>query len=152
MAATSTPKLKLAKTHPKHVRFISQIANDYPDFNYRVGEKFAFHPPKTIILGPPQPNFALLALHELGHALCKHKTYNTHVKRLKIESEAWQMAKTITENHPEYGISYDPEFAEDQLDSYRDWLHTKSKCKKCGLTRFQTPDGDYHCPRCDYLD
>lgn len=136
-------------TSYKNSNFISLLQQKFPTFNFKPGSKFAFRPPKTIILGPPQDNFGLLSLHELGHALCKHKNYHTHIERLKIESEAWQMAKILCQNHPDLGIIYDEDFAEMQLDTYRDWLHQKSQCKKCRLTRFQTPDGIYHCPQCD---
>ena len=46
-------------------------------------------------------------------------------------------------------ILFDEDFIETELDTYRDWLHQRSKCKKCGLTRYQTRDGVYHCPFCD---
>ena len=149
-------------------RFIQQLQTDYPEFTIKTGSRFKFRPPRTIILNPketyldpqtgqnqplPLQFFALFSLHELGHALCRHKDYNTSIERLKIESQAWQMAKTVVQNHPEYqkkfGINYDQNFAEAQLDTYRDWLHNKSKCPRCGLTRFQTPDHLWHCPLCN---
>ena len=141
MVATSTLNVK-------NSQFIAKLQADYPEFNIKSGSKFAFRPPKTIFWGPPQPNFALLTLHELAHALCKHKDYATHIERIKIESEAWERAKTLCD---EYAIAWDEDFVQEQLDTYRDWLHAKSLCPTCRLTRFQTPDGTYHCPRCDML-
>ncbi|MBR0403266.1 hypothetical protein IJI55_01825 [Candidatus Saccharibacteria bacterium] len=126
--------------------FRQQLQNNYPDFTFTDGKKFAFRPPKTIIIGPPEPNDSLLLLHELGHALSRHQDYHTHIERLKIETEAWAIAKKLCRI---YHIPYDEDFVESQLDTYRDWLHSKSICKKCGLTRYQTPDGHYHCPLCD---
>jgi lipopolysaccharide biosynthesis regulator YciM len=35
------------------------------------------------------------------------------------------------------------------LDTYRDWLHRRSACPECGLTRYQTVDGRWHCPGCE---
>lgn len=125
-----------------------RLKADFPQFTFKEGAKFMWKPPKTIFLGPEEPGDYLLALHELGHALCGHNRYNTHVERLKIESEAWEKAQELC---LKYDLPYDEDFAEAQLDTYRDWLHTKSKCKKCGLTRFQTPDGKYHCPQCDFI-
>ena len=137
------------------IAFLKELSVLYPDFYFKKGPRFKFRPPKTIYVAYDDDNFALLTLHELGHALCKHKDYTTHIQRLKIESEAWEMAKTVLKKHPEwakkYNLTYDEDFAESQLDTYRDWLHAKSKCQKCGLTRFQTPDKTYHCPRCDLL-
>ena len=128
--------------------FRQLLQNNYPKFTFIDGDKFTFRPPKTIIIGPPEPNDALLLLHELGHALSDHNDYNTHIERLKIETEAWSVAKKLCQ---EYNVPYDEDFVEAQLDTYRDWLHTKSICKKCGLTRCQSQSGKYYCPLCDIM-
>ena len=123
-----------------------QIQHDFNLFNFKPGKKFLFRPPKTIILGPDEPLASLLLLHELSHALLGHKSFVTDIERIKMESDAWAKTRELADK---YNIVPDEEFIENQLDTYRDWLHTKSKCKKCGLTRYQTRDGVYHCPFCD---
>lgn len=147
---SSQPKQPLS---PPHLAFIALLAREYPQFTFKPSKRFTFRPPKTILLGAPQPFYPLLALHELGHALCQHSNYHTHIERLKIESEAWQMAKNLYDSHPEWGktfdFAFDQSFVEDQLDTYRNWLHQKSTCPHCHLSRYQTPDGQYHCPHCD---
>lgn len=136
-------------------QFLNDLKVLYPQFTFLKSRRFKFRPPNRIYIAGPCDNFALLTLHELGHALCKHKDYNTHAQRLKIECAAWERARVVLNEHPEwakkYHIIYDEDFIEDQLDTYRDWLHQKSTCKACGLTRFQTPDGLYYCPRCELL-
>lgn len=133
--------------------FVEELRGLYPQFWFREGKIFKYRPGKTIFLGPMQPNYGLLTLHELGHALCNHKDYKTLIQRLKIESEAWERAKTVLNEHPEwlkkYKIEYDEDFVEEQLDTYRDWLHRKTLCKDCGLTCYQTADGRLHCPSCE---
>lgn len=124
----------------------AKIKADFPHLNLKDGARFSFKPPKTVIIGPEQPNSSLLLLHEVGHALLGHNNFDTDVERLKIERAAWDKAAELCQK---YQIEYDEDFVEDQLDSYRNWLHQKSKCPKCGLTRFQTKDKKYHCPRCD---
>ena len=62
-----------------------------------------------------------------------------------MEVEAWEKARELC------GVLVDEELIESELDTYRDWLHQKSRCPKCGLTRFQTPDGAFHCPKCDVV-
>ena len=128
--------------------FLERLKGDFPEFRFRDGAKFAFRPPKTIILGPPEPFSELLALHEVSHAVLKHKTFKMDVERLKMESAAWEKAQELADR---YGIKINEDLIQDELDTYRDWLHNKSKCKACGLTRYQTPDGRYHCPRCENL-
>ncbi len=126
---------------------INQLKADFPQFSFKNGKKFSFRPPKTIIIGPYEPQAELLLLHELGHATLDKNTFKTDVERLKIESEAWNKAKSLAHD---LKIDFDEDFAEGKLDSYRNWLHQKSLCKKCRLTRFQTEDGEYHCPYCDF--
>ena len=127
--------------------FLAKIKSDYPDLKFLQGRKFAFRPPKTIVVGPLDKNdSSLLILHEIGHALSGHQTFKTEVGRLKMEVEAWEKARELCNI---YGVEIDEELIESELDTYRNWLHQKSRCPLCGLTRFQTPDGVFHCPRCD---
>lgn len=140
------------------VTFVEYLKNTYPDFKFAYGKRFKFCYPNRISLENPNFStvpyqiFALQTLHELGHAICKHKDYTIDVSRLKIECEAWETAETVYKKLPKDlkdGFSWDTDYIEDSLDTYRDWLHQKSKCKNCGLTRYQTKDGTYHCPRCE---
>ena len=125
---------------------IAYIKTDFPELTIRDGKKFAFRPPKTVMVGPEEDFWELLLLHEVAHAVLRHKTFRLDAERLKMEAAAWDKA---TELAKIYGIEIDEDFVQNQLDTYRDWLHKKSRCPKCGLTRFQTPDGQYSCPRCD---
>ena len=126
--------------------FFEKLVKDFSDYRFIFGKKYAFRPPKTIVIGPPEPFSQLLALHEVGHAICKHKSFKVDIERLKMENQAWEEARKLAEK---YGVTIDEELIQDQIDTYRDWLHQKSRCPNCGLTRFQTPDGQYHCPRCE---
>ncbi len=140
-------ELELPQSVPvEEQKLLQKIMAKYPDFSYHTGAKFTFRPPKTIILGPFESHYSLLFCHELGHALSGEDHFDTDVERLKIERLAWDKAQELC---TEFHIPYDEEFVEEQLDSYRDWLHSKSKCPQCGLTRYQTKNGQYHCPHCD---
>ena len=125
---------------------LENLRCDYPDLKFKKGVRFSFRPPATIVVGPAEPNDSLLLLHELGHALSGHKSFNLEAERLKMEREAWEKARELCNK---YGVTYDEELVETELDTYRDWLDKKSRCPKCGLTRYQTPDGVWHCPRCE---
>ncbi len=125
---------------------LNSVRVDYPELRFISGAKFAFRPPRTIVIGPEEDYWDLLLLHEVGHAVCGHKTFRMNVERLKMESEAWEKARELAEK---YQVTIDEDIIQDELDTYRDWLHQKSRCPVCGLTRFETPDGAYHCPRCE---
>lgn len=126
--------------------FFDALMNNYPNFKFRVGAKFAFRPPRTIVIGPMESTWKLLTLHEVSHAICRHRSFNIDIERLKMETEAWEKARELAN---EYKVEINEEMIQSELDTYRDWLHKKSRCPHCGLTRFQTPDSRYHCPMCD---
>ena len=128
--------------------FIERLKKDYTNLRFREGAKFAFRPPRTIILGPSEPHWELLVLHEVSHAILEHRTFRLDVERIKMEAAAWEKACELTKR---YNIEINEGLIQDELDTYRDWLHQKSRCPVCGLTRFQTPDSRYHCPKCDDL-
>ena len=125
--------------------FLQKVKSDYPSLSVKPGKRFLFRPPSTIVY--EEGGSPLLFLHELGHFLIGMNDFKTEVGRLKIEVAAWEKAKEIA---PLYDVEVDEDLIEAELDSYREWLHQKSRCPKCGLTRFQTPDGVYHCPRCGF--
>lgn len=129
----------------KDIGFFDRLIEDFSDYRFILGAKFKFRPSKTIVIGPPEPFSWLLTLHEVGHAICKHKGFRMDVERLKMENQAWEEARKLAVR---YKVTVDEGLIQGQLDTYRDWLHQKSRCPDCGLTRFQTPDGQYHCPRC----
>ncbi len=128
--------------------FLRRIQDDFPEFRFAHGKKFAFRPPKTIIVGPLEPFSELLVLHELSHAILKHRDFRMDIERLRMENEAWEKTRELASN---YAVQINEDLIQGDLDTYRDWLHAKSKCRKCGLTCYQTPDGVYHCPRCENL-
>ena len=128
------------------VKFFEVLAQDFAEFRFVRGRKFAFRPPRTIVVGPSEPSWQLLVLHEIGHAVLEHENFDVDIKRLKMEVEAWEKAQELA---VVYGVEWDEAVVQGELDTYRDWLHQKSRCPKCGLTRFETPDGQYYCPRCN---
>lgn len=157
---------------------LERLVRDYPKLKFRVGKKFMYRPPRTVYyekrpdgmdlrvnkkmvgevalgvqgekLGArgeelEQNNYCLQLLHEVGHAISGYVTYKTDVERVKIERAAWDEAAELCEK---YGVDYDEEFVEAELDTYRDWLHQKSKCPDCQMVRYQDQNGVYHCPFC----
>jgi hypothetical protein len=121
MAATTTSN-KTSK------EFISRIIHDYPQFKFAPGAQEHWSPKaNTITYSESEPMAELRygLLHELAHALLGHTSYNSDFELLKLESEAWELAVKIGKN---YKIKLDPDHIQDCLDTYRDWLHRRSKC------------------------
>ncbi len=152
--------------------FLDRVCCDFSQFRFKEGRKFAFRYPKNLYYEKLPINnlkkdgdagfnnvndgslieveneleheiYQWRLLHELGHGLLEHKNYVLDLERIKMERAAWEKAKEVGRR---YQIEIDKEFIERELDTYRDWLHRRSKCPICGLTRYQTEDGSYHCP------
>ncbi|MBL8159929.1 hypothetical protein JNJ66_05690 [Candidatus Saccharibacteria bacterium] len=84
-------------------------------------------------------------LHEIGHARLKHADYTTDVELLGHEVDAWEWARKAAGR---FGVALDDDFIQDQLDTYRFWLHARSRCPDCQQTGLQHPGGHYACLNC----
>ena len=130
-------------------KLISKLTSDYPDLQIKAGERFQFTPPTTLFYAEQtdysEPEAELLLLHELGHYLLGENDYHSDIELIEIEAKAWAEAEKLC---AKYNIEYDEDFAEDRLDSYRDYLHHASLCKVCQLSGYQDEHGLYHCPLC----
>lgn len=116
----------------KNVAFLETIKSIHPEFTFRPGAKFLFRPPKSIRYIESDNNFRLLLLHELSHALLGHFSYERSLERLQIERDAWSKTRELCSLH---SVPFDEEFAENELNTYRDWVHQKTLCKHCGYIR-----------------
>ena len=127
---------------------IKKLINDYPKLTITPGERFKFSPPDHLYYATEDDSeeSKLLLLHELGHYLIGEYDYGSDIELLEIEAKAWDKAAELCKN---YQINYDEDFAEDRLDSYRDYLHYASLCPNCQLAGYQDKNGQYHCPLCD---
>ena len=132
----------------RHNSLLENLRRDFPELVFLEGPKYSFRPPRTIYI---KSDFVAedsepLILHEVAHAKLGHRTFRTDVERLKMETEAWEEARKLAKR---YSVEMSEDLIQGELDTYRDWLYSKSKCKKCGSTRYQTPDGKYTCPICE---
>ncbi len=79
-------------------------------------------------------------LHEAGHAKLNHVTYNSDIELVLLEAIAWNEAETLAK---EFNEQIDPDYIQDCLDTYRDWLHQRSTCPRCGIVSFQESINNY---------
>lgn len=84
-------------------------------------------------------------LHELGHAVLGHQDFQQDVQLVRMEREAWTKAAEIAK---QFGYHIDSDLAEDALDSYRQWLHARSRCPRCNATGVQNRQSLFICPIC----
>ena len=149
-AEPGTAELGAAGLGVAEQKALELLRAEFPEVRWVWGRRFSWRPPRTVQLGPAQPHYVLLALHELGHCLEGHQEFKTEIGRLQLERAAWERARRVWRELQleKQGIAWDEDFVEAQLDTYRDWLHARSRCPECGTTRFQTRDGAFHCPFC----
>lgn len=84
-------------------------------------------------------------LHEAGHAKLSHTNYTLDVDLLMHEVAAWEEAVRFGN---QLRIPIDSEHVQDCLDTYRDWLHQRSTCPRCGIVSFQESASIYRCFNC----
>lgn len=136
--ATSYPGLKMVED--------LKLAN--PQITFMEGDKFAWDPVKKIIyyadLDKNTIHFHSL-LHELAHAILDHAIFKNDIQLLKMERDAWNLAKKMLRQHNQV-VNYD--YIEDCLDTYRDWIYSRSKCPRCSHVGIQSSLNVYKCVYC----
>ncbi len=126
---------------------VNKIRQDYPNIDFAPSDRSFWSPSRRTIFYETDIKHAdWVLLHELAHSVLNHGTYDRDISLLAIERDAWQYAKNRL--GPNYNIKIDDGFIEDHLDTYRNWLHTKSTCPKCGLNGPEILKGSYQCMAC----
>lgn len=140
MAATKSPSVK--------TDLVARLKRDYPGFKFRRGERENWSArTRTVTYNPNQDEEQLSygLLHELAHAILEHNNYSSDIELLKLEAEAWHLAAQLA---PKYGVSISDDHIQKCLDTYRDWLHKRSACPKCGMHVIQQTPENYKCFNC----
>lgn len=128
---------------PNLKNLIANLQSDYPHLSISIGSRTKFTPPNRLFY--TKDTTPLELLHELGHYLLERHNYSSDIDLLRIESEAWEKAKILC---GKYQVEWNEDYAENHLDTYRDWLHLTSLCKNCQLAGYQDSSLLYHCPLC----
>ncbi len=128
---------------------ITQLQKDF-DLAFTVADSFYYSDQKkAIFYNPNNPDWQSLLLHELAHFILKHRDYQYDRQLLRMETDAWELAKDKLANQYDVDINYD--LIEQTLDSYRDWLYQRSKCPSCQAIGNQASSFRYKCLSCDTI-
>jgi hypothetical protein len=126
---------------------INKLRSDFPAFTFAPASEFWWSADKATIYYDPKASFSTAyTLHELSHALLEHVGYIRDIELLKLERDAWEHAKTNL--GPRYGVSLSEDTIQDNLDTYRHWLHARSTCPDCETTGIQIQGITYRCLFC----
>jgi hypothetical protein len=128
-------------------KLIAKLQADYPQFTFIAGRIASWSPKhkRVAYVDITEDASIWAALHELGHALAGHTTYESDVVLIRKETEAWQKALEIS---PHYDIHIDDEHVQNCLDTYRDWLYKRSTCPACEGHGIQEAHDTYSCYNC----
>lgn len=128
---------------------LKQIVADFPLLTFQESDAFKWLPKeRTIHYVANELYAAEHLLHELAHAELQHSDYTDDVTLLSMEREAWQYA--VAHLASRYEVAIDDELIQDDLDSYRDWLHARSTCPNCTANGIQTDSAAYTCIVCHH--
>ncbi len=128
---------------------LTQLKHDYAGLNFKASKQFCWSPKTDEILYNSEALTTQTGpwslLHELGHAILEHHSYESDLELLQLEAGAWQKAQEIGQN---YAVKIDENHIEDCLDTYRDWLHQRSACPRCSTRSLQQNSREYSCYNC----
>ncbi|HEY4964719.1 MAG TPA: hypothetical protein VIH90_08595 [Candidatus Saccharimonadales bacterium] len=129
--------------------FIYRLKRKYPKINFSLSDNYYWSPETNEIFYKNNLETELgqwSLIHEVGHALLEHKSYDADFMLIRLEVEAWNKAKEISND---LGISINEDHIQDCLDTYRDWIFKRSICPNCTTKCFQQSDfSHYSCFNC----
>lgn len=129
---------------------LKQVKTDHPGLIFKKAPEFYWSPrEKTVYYTEPltyDEKWSWTLLHEISHGLLEHSTFTSDFELLQLELAAWVKAKALA---AVYSIEINNDHIEDCLDTYRDWLHKRSLCPRCGVKSLQRASGLYSCLNCN---
>jgi hypothetical protein len=90
-------------------------------------------------------NGRLALLHEIGHARLNHRIYKYDMELLRMEMEAWDIARDLA---PKFGIKVNEQHIASTIASYDDWLTKRATCPDCNNFSLQRGRDSYGCFVC----
>lgn len=117
----------------------------YPQFTFLPSAQARWDPENMTIYYEEADDAHAELLHELAHGILGHTSYKRDIELIGIERDAWEHAASLASTQ---AIVIPQEKIDDALDSYRDWLHSRSLCPGCGATGVQNSRNAYACLAC----
>ncbi len=133
---------------PSIASILPRLKNNFPQFAFKKGPEFCWSSDeKTIYYKDTGKDQYCFLFHELAHALLEHDNYDKDIRLLVMERQAWDYATKLA---TEYDCHIPTDIIQNNLDTYRDWMHARSTCPKCTAIGMQTTDNLYACSSCNH--
>lgn len=130
---------------PSTPSLLNVLKQDFPAITFTESTVFRWSPSEHTVYYKNTKDIASL-LHEVAHGVLGHTEYARDIELIRTEREAWDMVVATLARR--YKVTVDQEQIEDALDTYRDWLHSRSLCPSCQATGVQTDKNLYSCLAC----
>jgi len=134
---------------PAMENLITELETRFPELRFTPGRQFYWSPETGEIAyeaGARGKQAVWSLLHETGHALSGHESYEADFELLRLEIDAWERARRLA---ADLGVDIDEDHIQNNLDTYRDWLYQRSICPACGTKSLQQGDFvHYRCFNC----
>jgi hypothetical protein len=91
------------------------------------------------------PNGKVALLHEIGHARLNHRFYKYDMELLRMEMDAWDIARGLA---PQFGLEIDEEHIAQAIASYDEWLSKRATCPDCDNFCLQKDRSKFSCFAC----
>lgn len=126
---------------------LNKLIDDFPKLTFTASDDFRWSPQtKTVFFAPNDAHISARLLHEVAHATLEHSDYSRDISLIAMERDAWHYAQTVLA--PKYQVILTDDEVQDDMDTYRDWLHARSTCPACDATGLQIGKKTYQCVAC----
>lgn len=129
---------------------LDDIRSTFPELKFAAGSVFSWSASDSTIYYPIDTDFdnsfLYSLLHEIAHGLLVHNSFTNDLNLISLERDAWEKSKKIAQS---LGTNVDEEHIEKCMDTYRDWLYTRSLCPNCHQCGLQTSKTTYECIFCN---
>ena len=130
-------------------QLIEALSRKFPELSFTAGKQFYWSPETGEVFykrGAHGQEAEWSLLHETGHAVLEHQSYQGDFELLQMELAAWEQARHLGQ---QVSVKIDEDHIQDCLDTYRDWLYKRSICPNCGTKCLQQDDyTHYNCFNC----
>jgi len=127
--------------------FVKRLRQDFPTLLFVSGDvaSWSANTGQVTYTDSTAPSALWTLLHELGHALLGHTSYESDSNLLLKEAAAWEEALALAKK---YKQTIDTDHIQNCLDTYRDWVFKRSTCPDCGQHGVQPSQSLYSCLNC----
>lgn len=135
-------------TTPSTTALLKRIIKTTLEHQFTADENFWWSAANNTVYYGPVSGLADIwtLLHEIGHAELGHSTYTSDIELIKQETAAWERATQVIA--PRFDLEIADSHIENALDTYRRWLHERSRCPECEQNGIQTTQNTYNCINC----